>query len=216
MRYNSFLLIKIVSITTMFGVVVLAGVLFLNFGLSPEKKPDDLANAAYPNDEGSMILDLDNLFASDQGYLELTEEELEELGLTGAFAGEGGENTGDGSFLFASSGWNSNFSGTGGGSLFRYNPSRAGRRAQYDEFRGPGYEPPGAPGIIFTPQTVSAPASGGQTTYYLIPVPSGSETPGDGGGTAGPDTAVVPVPAAAWLLGTGLVGLLGLRRRIRR
>jgi hypothetical protein len=31
----------------------------------------------------------------------------------------------------------------------------------------------------------------------------------------GSDVAVVPIPAAAWLLGSGLVGLLALRRRFR-
>jgi hypothetical protein len=30
------------------------------------------------------------------------------------------------------------------------------------------------------------------------------------------DVNVVPIPAAAWLLGTGLLGLVGLRRRQRK
>jgi hypothetical protein len=30
------------------------------------------------------------------------------------------------------------------------------------------------------------------------------------------DVNVVPIPAAAWLLGTGLLGLVGLRRRLRK
>jgi hypothetical protein len=28
------------------------------------------------------------------------------------------------------------------------------------------------------------------------------------------ETHVVPIPAAAWLLGSGLVGILGLRRKL--
>ncbi|MCK5232472.1 MAG: VPLPA-CTERM sorting domain-containing protein, partial [Desulfobulbaceae bacterium] len=32
-------------------------------------------------------------------------------------------------------------------------------------------------------------------------------------GTAGVDVNPVPVPAAVWMLGSGLVGLMGIRRK---
>jgi hypothetical protein len=35
----------------------------------------------------------------------------------------------------------------------------------------------------------------------------------DGQVTLNPNAAPVPVPAAAWLLGSGVLGLIGLRRR---
>jgi hypothetical protein len=50
---------------------------------------------------------------------------------------------------------------------------------------------------------------GGQGPYYSAVEQSawwGQETP----------PAVVPIPAAAWLLGTGLVGLVGIRRKYRK
>jgi hypothetical protein len=34
--------------------------------------------------------------------------------------------------------------------------------------------------------------------------------------TLEPGDASVPVPAAVWLLGSGLIGLAGLRRKVRR
>jgi len=38
----------------------------------------------------------------------------------------------------------------------------------------------------------------------------------DGSGFLAPPAATVPIPAAVWLLGSGLIGLIGVRRRFKR
>lgn len=35
-------------------------------------------------------------------------------------------------------------------------------------------------------------------------------------GPGGPQPAATPIPSAVWLLGTGLVGLFGVRRRLKK
>jgi hypothetical protein len=44
---------------------------------------------------------------------------------------------------------------------------------------------------------------------------TGPRGPHGPGGPGGPKPPAAPIPSAVWLLGTGLVGLIGIRRRLK-
>ena len=52
------------------------------------------------------------------------------------------------------------------------------------------------------------------TGYYVVVTETGSRQNGNGTLTINP--SAVPIPGAVWLLGSGIVGLIGLRTRIKR
>ena len=67
------------------------------------------------------------------------------------------------------------------------------------------------PGVITPPVGAFNPNALGQYSFYLTattkaPFPATV-------GTVGIDVQVVPVPAAVWLFGSGLLGLIGVARR---
>lgn len=67
------------------------------------------------------------------------------------------------------------------------------------------------PGVITAPGGSFNPNALGQYSFYLTATTK-TAFPADVG-TVGIDVQVVPVPAAAWLFGSGLLGLIGIARR---
>ena len=57
--------------------------------------------------------------------------------------------------------------------------------------------------------------SSANATLTLCNGPSGCTIQG-GGGAGGGGNSVVPIPAAAWLFGSGLLGLAGVSRKRRQ
>ena len=70
-------------------------------------------------------------------------------------------------------------------------------------------EPPPAP---TTPEPTPTTPEPAPEPPIVLPEPT---APGAGGGEGGP-VAAVPVPAAVWLFGTGLIGLTGMSRRKKK
>lgn len=69
---------------------------------------------------------------------------------------------------------------------------------------GPVSQPSISAAVTYTGGSLQGNLTGGQLELA---------TSGNGGGVAGKLGAVVPVPAAAWLFGSGLLGLVGIARR---
>lgn len=68
------------------------------------------------------------------------------------------------------------------------------------------------PGVINAPGTPFNPNALGQYSFYLTATSNNTPIPFSVG-TVGIDVQVVPVPAAVWLFGSGLLGLVGIARR---
>ncbi len=75
-------------------------------------------------------------------------------------------------------------------------------------------EPPPAPTTPEPEPTPTTPEPAPEPPIVL-PEPTSPTAPGAGGGVGGP-VAAVPVPAAVWLFGTGLLGLTSMSRRKKK